>query len=329
MYQAKLSVKETQHAIKLIKVFFEKELGDRLNLLRVSAPLFVRQDSGLNDGLNEVERPVHFDVLNIQEVGEIEVVHSLAKWKRVALQRYGFEVGEGLYANMNAIRRDEEPDELHSIYVDQWDFEKIMPENSRHFDYLKEQVNLIYSVFRDCEVLLHEKYPQIPCELPETLTFITSEELLQLYPEATPKERENAITKKYGAVFVMQIGGKLSDGTIHDGRAADYDDWLLNGDLLFYNHVLDSAIELSSMGIRVNPERLQLQLEERGQLEKATLPYHAKLLAGELPQTFGGGIGQSRICQYLLKCYHIGEVQCSIWPHDVREKMKNMGVTLL
>lgn len=329
MYTQKLDQKEMQKAIKYIKVFFEEKLTERMNLTRVSAPLFVTKKSGLNDTLNDVERPVSFDALNMEERGDIEVVQSLAKWKRLALKKYGFEAGEGIYTNMNAIRRDEKPDEVHSIYVDQWDFEKVMTREERNLDYLKKQVNTLYSIFKDCENELSKKYDYIKPILPEEITFITSEELLQKYPNSTPKDRERKIVREKKSVFLISIGSKLSDGTIHDGRAADYDDWDLNGDLLFYNEVLDDCIELSSMGIRVDRDSLVKQLKQKDQLYKLEYPFHQALLNDELPLTYGGGIGQSRICQFLLRCYHIGEVQCSIWPKSMIKELREKGITLL
>lgn len=329
MYQQKFSQKEIQKAIKLIKVFFETELGNRLNLTRVSAPLFVSQNTGLNDNLNEVERPVMFDVLHIADAGTVEIVHSLAKWKRMALGKYDFEVGEGLYTNMNAVRRDETPDNIHSIYVDQWDFEKVITREERHLDYLKSQVNLIFSVFKDCELKLIKQYPFLNKKLPEQVYFISSEELLQRYPNLTPKQRERELVKEHGAIFVFQIGKKLSNGQVHDLRAADYDDWELNGDLIFYNAVLDDALEMSSMGIRVDAESLLKQLDEKNQRFKTDLPFHKALLEDQLPLTYGGGIGQSRMCLFLLECLHIGEVQCSLWPTEMVEELKAQGVHLL
>ncbi len=329
MYKQQFSQKEIQKAIKFVKVFFESELSIRLNLTRVSAPLFVPKSTGVNDNLNNVERPVSFDALYMPEVGPIEIVHSLAKWKRVALHKYDFIEGEGLYTNMNAIRRDETPDEVHSIYVDQWDFEKVMSKNERNFNYLKSQVDKIYSVFLDCENALYNMYPHLKPILPSEITYITSEELLQKYPNLSPKDRERKIVKEYKAVFLRNIGKKLSDGTIHDNRAADYDDWDLNGDILFYNPVLDDVIELSSMGIRVNKESMLYQIKELNQEDKLKFPFHQMVLNDELPQTYGGGIGQSRICQFLLRCYHIGEVQCSIWPASVLKDMQKKGIKLL
>ncbi len=329
MYKPNMTVKETQKAIKLIKVFFETELAERLNLTRVSAPLFVPGSTGLNDNLTGVERPVQFDALNMPELGTIEIVHSLAKWKRKALKDYGYTFGEGLYTNMNAIRRDETPDEIHSIYVDQWDFEKVISDYERSIEYLKSQVDIIYSVFKDCEEMLYKRYPFLDPILPESITYLTTEELRQKYPDMTPKERERVASKEYGALFLIGIGKELGDGKIHDGRAPDYDDWDLNGDLLFYNPVLDDVIELSSMGIRVDEEALLKQLKIKNQEFKLELPFHSALIKGELPLTYGGGIGQSRICQILLRKYHIGEVQCSVWPQEMIAELKEKGIELL
>lgn len=328
-YEPKMTVKETQKAIKKIKVYFETELAERMNLTRVSAPMFVVGQTGLNDNLNGVERPVAFSALHMEEAGTIEIVHSLAKWKRLALKKYDFTFGEGLYTNMNAIRRDEVPDEIHSIYVDQWDFEKVISSYERSIDYLKSQVDIIYSIFLDLEQKLHRDYPHLIPQLPQEMTYITSQELLDRYPDLTAKERERTIVREKKAVFIIGIGAPLSNGEPHDGRAPDYDDWSLNGDLLFYNSVLDDALELSSMGIRVDEEVLTRQLKARGMEERAHLPFHRALLAGELPLTYGGGIGQSRICQFLLHKYHIGEVQCSIWPESMIHELASRGIELL
>lgn len=329
MYSQVLSPKDMQVAIKLIRNFFEEEMAKKLNLLRVSAPLFVRKDSGLNDELTGIEQPVRFSAPHMEEFGEIEIVQSLAKWKRVALRNYGFLAGEGLYANMNAIRKNEIPDETHSIYVDQWDFEVMIRRDQRTLDFLKQQVKALYSIFLDAEEMLFEKYEHLVPHFPKELVFLTSEELLQLYPHLTPKQREHEAARRFGAYFLIGIGHPLSDGKVHDHRAADYDDWTLNGDLIFYNPVLDQALELSSLGIRVDADALLLQIEAKKEEHKLSLPYHQALLKDELPLSFGGGIGQSRICQLLLRTYHIGEVQCSIWPREVQEKMQNLGIQLL
>ena len=327
MYKPNMTPKETQKAIKIIKVFFEQELASRLNLIRVSAPLFVEQGAGLNDDLSGVERPVAFDIKHNNQV--VEIVQSLAKWKRKALKDYDFSLGEGLYTNMNAIRRDETLDRIHSIYVDQWDWEKIIGIGDRNFETLKDTVNTIYSIFKDGERLLEKTYPFLKPSLPETITYITSEELYQRYPTLNPKQRERAFAKEVGAYFLLSIGDLLSHGESHDGRAPDYDDWTLNGDLLFYYPLHDDVLELSSMGIRVNEETLSAQLKKANQEAKASLPFHRSLLNGELPQTMGGGIGQSRICQFLLKRYHIGEVQSSIWPEEMRNDLKEKNIFLL
>lgn len=327
-YDPRLSVRETQEAIKYIRDTFQKEFGKEMNLSRISAPLFVEKSSGLNDDLNGVERPVSFDLpWDGDEV--IEVVQSLAKWKRMALKRYGFEPGEGLYTNMNAIRRDEEVDNLHSCYVDQWDWEKVIRKEERTIDTLIGTVRMIFRVIKHMEHEVWYKYPNAVKHLPEDIYFITSEELLALYPDKTPKERENLITKEHGCVFLMKIGDKLSDGKPHDGRAPDYDDWNLNGDILFWFDTLDCALEVSSMGIRVDEKSLEEQLKKAGCEERAALPYHRQLLNGELPYTIGGGIGQSRLCMLLLDRAHVGEVQASIWPEEMRKACEKNGIILL
>lgn len=327
MYKPTMTLKETQVAIKLVKVFFEHELSERLNLTRVSAPLFVEKGTGINDDLNGIERPVAFDILDSGK--EVEIVQSLAKWKRKALKDYEFILGEGLYTNMNAIRRDEKLDHIHSIYVDQWDWEKIIGEGERTLSTLKDTVRIIYSIFKDAEILLAQKYPFLTPELPDTITFITSEELYEKYPGKTAKERESAFAKETGAYFLIGIGDLLSSGERHDGRAPDYDDWALNGDLLFYNKIHEEVLELSSMGIRVDQETLLSQLKKSDQEDRSSLPFHSLLLEGALPQTMGGGIGQSRICQFLLKKYHIGEVQSSIWPDEMRSELALKNISLL
>lgn len=316
-YDPKLSVRQTQEAIKYIRDTFQKEFGKEMNLERISAPLFVKKSSGLNDNLNGVERPVSFDLLAI-EGEDVEVVQSLAKWKRMALHEYKFAIGEGLYTNMNAIRRDEELDNTHSCYVDQWDWEKVIAKEDRTIDTLKATVETIFKVIKHMEHEVWYKYPQAVNSLPDHIHFITSEELLQKYPNHTPKERENLITKEYGCVFLMQIGDKLSNGEPHDGRAPDYDDWTLNGDILFWFEPLNMALEISSMGIRVSEESLAKQLKKADCEDRKNLPFHKMLLNGELPYTIGGGIGQSRLCMLLLNRAHVGEVQSSIWPEDMR-----------
>ena len=317
---------ETEVAIKFIKDVFERELARNLNLTRVSAPLFVFPESGLNDNLNGVERPVAFDVLNIGR--DVEVVHSLAKWKRMALAKYGFADGEGLYTDMNAIRRDETLDALHSIYVDQWDWEKIISPSARNFDTLKAAVNSIYSALLSTEAALSERFGTASV-LPKKIEFMTTAQLEAEYPDLSPKERENAVTKRLGAVFLMQIGAPLKDGVPHDGRAPDYDDWLLNGDILLWDEPLSRAFEISSMGIRVDEAAMRRQLAAAGCEDRAALPFHRALLSGELPQTMGGGIGQSRICMFLLGKHHIGEVQASVWPESMVEECEKQGIHLL
>ena len=317
----------TQNAIALIKDKFASELCDSLDLSRVSAPLFVKQGSGLNDDLNGVERPVSFDIL---ETGEIaEIVHSLAKWKRMALLKYGFPMHTGLYTDMNAIRRDEECDAIHSIYVDQWDWEKIITSEDRNVEYLKATVRSIYGALLRTAKLVSEKYPCIENYLPNQIAFVTSQELEDRYPDLTSKQREYEAAKEYGAVFLMQIGGKLKSGKKHDGRAPDYDDWTLNGDILLYNKVLDSAFEISSMGIRVDRETLMKQLKIENAENRLEYEFHKMLVSGALPLTVGGGIGQSRLCMYLLQKAHIGEVQVSIWPEKEILKCKSQGINLL
>ena len=328
-YHSCLSLYDTQKAISLIKRVFEDTLCGNLNLSRVSAPLFVEASTGLNDDLNGVERPVSFDVPDIGR--DAQVVHSLAKWKRLALHRYDFRPGKGLYTDMNAIRRDETLDNIHSIYVDQWDWEKVITPEERNVAYLKATVQSIVDAIVSTQRTLRAIYPQlntVPDLVPE-VTFITTQELEDRYPELTPKERENAITRECGTVFLMQIGGKLRSGQPHDGRAPDYDDWTLNGDLLVYNRVLGTAFELSSMGIRVDPAALDRQLTLSGCENRRTLPFHRMLLAGKLPLTIGGGIGQSRLCMFLMGTAHIGEVQSSVWDDDTMQKCEAAGIFLL
>lgn len=327
-YKSILDIRETEVAIKRIKDFFEDRLAKELNLTRVSAPLFVKPETGLNDNLNGIERPVSFKVKGDND-SKVEIVHSLAKWKRMALYKYGFEVGEGLYTDMNAIRPDEELDNCHSIYVDQWDWEKVIAREDRTKETLKETVKSIYKVFKDTEEYISELYPDIKKILPEEITFISSQELEDLYPHLTPKQREDAIAKEKGAVFVMEIGGELKSGIKHDGRSPDYDDWTLNGDIIFWYPVLDQALELSSMGIRVDAEALERQLKIANCEERKELEFHKLLLEGKLPYTMGGGIGQSRICMYFLRKAHIGEVQASVWPDDMKERCKEGNIFLL
>lgn len=326
-YQSKLSVLETQKAIKLIKDTFEKKLAENLNLMRVSAPLFVSSDSGLNDNLNGVERPIQFDIKELKK--SYEIVHSLAKWKRQALKAYGFEEGCGLYTDMNAIRRDEEPDHLHSVYVDQWDWEKIISRSQRNMETLQDTVKQIIKSLKETEKVLIDFYPQFDSIIDENVTFITSQELEDMYPEFTSKERENAFCRLHHTVFISQIGKVLKSGQKHDGRAPDYDDWQLNGDILIYDPILDQAVEISSMGIRVDEKSLMEQLEKSNCQDRETLPFHASLLKGELPLTMGGGIGQSRLCMLLLQKAHIGEVQASSWSDEMIETLKENNIHLL
>lgn len=327
-YKSELDIRETEVAIKYIKDYFQRELANQLNLTRVSAPLFVDPESGVNDNLNGVERPVSFSVKE-QDDHEMEIVQSLAKWKRGALKRYGFQHGEGLYTDMSAIRRDEETDNLHSIYVDQWDWEKVIAKEERNLDTLKETVRRIYDALRYTEHFISEKYGFITPILPEEIYFLTTQELEDLYPGLTPKERENEITKEKGAVFLMQIGGDLASGKPHDGRAPDYDDWNLNGDILVYYPVLDLSLELSSMGIRVDEETLLKQLKIKNCMERVNLPFQKALLEGKLPYTIGGGIGQSRICMFFLRKAHVGEVQSSTWPKEMVKECREHGIQLL
>lgn len=327
-YHSELNLHDTQIGIKTVKDFFQNLLAERLNLSRVTAPIFVDPLSGLNDNLNGVERPVSF---GIKELGdkEAEVVHSLAKWKRYALNKYGFSVGEGLYTDMNAIRRDEDTDNIHSIFVDQWDWEKIITKEQRTEEYLKETVKTVYKVLRKTEKYMSIQYDYIEEILPHDIFFITTQELENMFPDFTPKEREYYIAKAKGAVCIMKIGDVLESGEKHDGRAPDYDDWELNADILVYYPVLDIALELSSMGIRVDKKALLSQLKKAGCEERAKLPFQKAVIDGKLPYTIGGGIGQSRICMFFLRKAHIGEVQCSIWPEDVVKEATAKGIQLL
>ena len=336
-YKPLLDLKETEKAIKFIKDFFQDNLAASLSLQRVSAPLFVRSGSGINDDLNGIERKVGFEIK--ADSSRAEVVFSLAKWKRMALGDYGFDNGTGLYTDMNAIRPDEEVlDNLHSIYVDQWDWERVVSEEQRNLDYLKEVVRKIYKVLKQTEQATFEKYSMIKPALPEEITFLHSEDLAREFPDLSPKEREDKVAKKYGAVFVIGIGGDLGDGQIHDGRAPDYDDWVsetvdgkrgLNGDILLWYPLLDRAFEISSMGIRVDKRALERQLEIRGASDRLEQLWHKKLVNGEMPLSIGGGIGQSRLCMFFLKKMHIGEVHSSIWPADTIEQCRLGGVQLL
>ncbi|MGE5549076.1 MAG: aspartate--ammonia ligase [Bacteroidota bacterium] len=327
-YQPKLNLRETEIAIKQLKDFFEVRLAAALNLTRVSAPLFVRPETGLNDNLNGIERPVAFGVKDLAEA-PCEVVQSLAKWKRLALRRYGFRTGEGLYTDMNAIRRDEILDNLHSLYVDQWDWEVIIPPEARNMETLREIVRRIYGVFLAAEEYICGLYPALSRKLPPEIFFITAQELADMYPQLSPKEREDEIAREHGAVFLAQIGGPLREGKPHDGRAPDYDDWTLNGDIIFWYPLLAKAFEVSSMGIRVDPETLDRQLAHVCAEDRRELPFHRDLLAGKLPQTAGGGIGQSRICMFFLDKAHIGEVQASVWPEATLAACEKAAVPLL
>ena len=336
-YKALLDMKRTEQGIKLIKDFFQENLSTELRLSRVTAPLFVLKGLGINDDLNGVERPVTFHIKDLAEA-EAEVVHSLAKWKRLTLAEYGIEPGYGVYTDMNAIRADEELDNLHSLYVDQWDWEAVITAEQRNVDFLKNVVDRIYSAIRRTEYLTCETYPELKPFLPEKIHFIHSEDLLEMYPDLSPKEREDEICRKYGAVFLIGIGGKLSNGEKHDGRAPDYDDWStptddrragLNGDILIWYPLLGRSFELSSMGIRVDKEALLRQLALEGKEDRTQLYFHRQLLDGKLPLSIGGGIGQSRLCMLLLHKAHIGEIQASIWPEDMRRECSEAGMPLI
>ena len=327
-YFSPLSLYDTQVAIKTVKDFFQSVLAKQLNLLRVSSPLFVDPASGMNDNLNGIERPVSFGIKE-QNERQAEIVQSLAKWKRYALKEYGFAHGEGLYTDMNAIRRDEVTDNIHSIYVDQWDWEKVIVKSERNLDTLKKVVRSVYKALRKTETYMSIQYDFIEEILPKDIFFITTQELEDLYPDKTPKEREYIITKEKGAVCLMQIGDKLASGEPHDGRAPDYDDWNLNADIIVYYPILDIALELSSMGIRVDADALRRQLKLAGCEERAELPFQKAILENDLPFTIGGGIGQSRICMFYLRKAHIGEVQCSIWPDEIIEEAAAHNIQLL
>ena len=327
-YKSLLSLRQTELAIKKVKDFFERDLAIQLILTRVSAPLFVKTSSGLNDTLNGIERPVTFDIKE-QNGKEAEVVQSLAKWKRYALKKYGFDYGEGLYTDMNAIRRDEDTDNIHSIFVDQWDWEKIIRKEERTLETLKNTVTTVYKCLRKTEKYMSIQYDYIEEILPHDIFFITTQELADMFPDNTPKEREYYITKTKGAVCVLKIGDKLENGEPHDGRAPDYDDWALNADILVYYPVLDIALELSSMGIRVDKKALLSQLKKAGCEERADLPFQKAIINEELPYTIGGGIGQSRICMFFLRKAHIGEVQSSMWPEDIAAECAKNGIQLL
>ena len=326
-YRAPLDTYDMQRAISNIKATFQSQFADALNLKRVTAPLFVAENSGLNDNLNGFERPVSFD---IPAVGaNAQIVHSLAKWKRLALKKYDFAVGNGLYTDMNAIRRDEELDNLHSIYVDQWDWEKIITKEKRNIDYLKKVVTAIVGAICDTSDSIHTRFPQLTTRLCRDVAFITTQDLENMYPDLTAKERENAFVKTHKTAFIMQIGGKLKSGKPHDGRAPDYDDWSLNGDIFFWHDTLDCAVEISSMGIRVDKAALDRQLTLSGCDDRRELPFHKMLLNDELPLTIGGGIGQSRLCMLILGCAHIGEVQSSIWDEYTLNVCEAAGVNIL
>ena len=336
-YKTILGEKETEHAIVLIKEFFQLSLSTELNLTRVTAPLFVRSGTGINDDLNGVERPVSFPVKDMDEK-RMEIVQSLAKWKRMKVTELGMKPGFGIYTDMNAIRPDEDLDAIHSLYVDQWDWEMAIDPKDRTVFYLHEIVKKIYSCLKQAEFYIYDRYSEIEPVLPESITLLYADDLAREYPKLTPKERENKVAEKYGAVFITGIGGKLPDGTIHDGRAPDYDDWItesgdghrgLNGDIIVWNSVLKTAFELSSMGIRVSPESLKAQLKERNCTNREKLEFHKKLLAGEFTQTLGGGIGQSRLCMFLLRKAHIGETQVSIWPDKIIKECTDAGIKLL
>ena len=336
-YKPILNLKETERAIKMIKDFFQMNLSSELKLRRVTAPLFVKRGTGINDELNGIEQPVSFKIKDMAET-EAEIVHSLAKWKRMMLADYGISNTYGIYTDMNAIRPDEELDNIHSLYVDQWDWEKILLPEDRTLSYLKSIVNKIYSVIKRTEFIVYENHPDIVPMLPDNIHFIHSEELMDMYPDLNPGERENRIVEKYGAVFIIGIGHDLESGKPHDGRAPDYDDWStetengfkgLNGDIIIWNPILKKAFELSSMGIRVDKEVLLRQLDIRGMNEKRNLLFHKRLLNGEFPESIGGGIGQSRLCMYFLRKAHIGEVQASIWPDQMLESCKKSGIFIM
>lgn len=326
-YSSSLTQKDTQRAIKIIKDTFQVKLAEALNLDRVTAPLMVTKASGINDDLNGVERKVHFTMKEID--GTAEVVQSLAKWKRMALHRYGYTEGEGIYTDMNAIRRDDDCDNTHSLFVDQWDWEKVITKEQRTVEYLQATVRAIIKALAETNKVLQEKYPVLDTVINEDVFFITSQELEDMYPDKSGKERENLITKEHGTVFIMGIGARLKSGHRHDGRAPDYDDWSLNGDILVWDKELNAALEISSMGIRVDSDSLKKQLETANATERMSFPYHQGVLSGTLPLTIGGGLGQSRICMFLLGKAHVGEVQVSIWPDDMRDKCAQNGIVLL
>jgi aspartate--ammonia ligase len=336
-YKSLLDLKQTEKAIKEIKDFFESSLSSELKLRRVTAPLFVMRGTGINDDLNGIERPVSFPIFDLGNA-TAEVVQSLAKWKRMMLCDYEIRMDYGIYTDMNALRPDEELDNLHSVYVDQWDWEKVISSEDRKLDYLKDIVNRVYQSMVRTEFVIYEQYPDIEPILPENITFFHSEELLEMYPELTPKQREDIVAEKYGAVFIIGIGGELADGKAHDGRAPDYDDWTtptfngykgLNGDIVLWNPVLKLAFEVSSMGIRVDKAALEYQLKLRGLEHRSTLQFHRRLLNGELPESIGGGIGQSRMCMFFLRKAHIGEIQSSVWPGEMVAHCRKSGILLI
>lgn len=327
-YEPKLDLNETQRAIKKIKDYFQQELAYGLQLRRVSAPLFVFPETGYNDTLNGVERRVEFSIKDMDE-RKVEVVQSLAKWKRMALYKYGIQPGHGIYTDMNAIRRDEDLDNLHSVYVDQWDWEKVITKEQRTEAYLEETVTTIYNALKNLGDYVNRLYRNIQVELPNEITFIDSQDLENKYPDKTPKEREDLAAKEYGAIFIKRIGGVLASGEKHDGRAPDYDDWELNGDILLWNDVLGRAFEISSMGIRVDAESMQRQLKIDGKEDRMNQPFHQGVISGKYPLTIGGGIGQSRLCMYFLQKAHIGEVQASVWPEDMIEECAENNIFLL
>ncbi len=337
-YKPRLSLRETERAIKSIKDFFQENLAKQLNLQRVSAPLFTRKGTGVNDDLNGIEAKATFKIKD-DGYSQAECLFSLAKWKRMVLADYGFEKGEGLYTDMNAIRPDEEClDNIHSVYVDQWDWERVISAEERNLDFLKDIVGRIYQVLKATEMMVNKKYSQIEPMLPDQITFVHTEDMVEMYPDLSPRERENEVTKKYGAVFVIGIGAQLADGKVHDGRAPDYDDWItetgggkrgLNGDILLWYPLLNRAFEISSMGIRVDKEAMLKQLEIRGALDRKELKWHKKLLNGHFPLSIGGGIGQSRLCMFFLRKLHIGEVHASVWPENMVRQCKETGIRLL
>lgn len=327
-YKSRLDGRETERAIKFIKDTFQHEIISALNLQRISAPLFVRPETGLNDNLNGVERPVSFDAPCIGGA-TLEIVHSLAKWKRMTLGKYNFQPGEGLYTDMNAIRRDEDVDNLHSMYVDQWDWEAVVNKEDRNIETLKMFVRKIYRAMKSTMARVHQKYPELASNFADDITFMTTQELEDMYPDDTPKERENKLLREKKAVFLMQIGKTLASGERHDGRAPDYDDWELNGDILVYYPLLDISYELSSMGIRVDEDSLTAQIKAAGCEERLGMDFHKKLLNKELPYTIGGGIGQSRLCMFMLNKAHIGEVQASVWPDEMIKECKENGINLI